>query len=316
MRVVFMGSPDFAVPALEALVGMGPGVEVVGVVSQPDRPAGRGRRLRPPPVKVCAMAHGLHITQPKKVRDGTLRKWIADLDADVAVVAAYGRILPQSVLDTPRLGCVNLHASLLPRWRGASPIQRAIASQDEASGVCLMQMDVGLDTGAVLARVVTPITANDTAATLSDRLSADGAALLVDALPKLVAGELVAQPQDDDLATLAPLLTKDEGQIPWHLPAAAVHAHIRAMTTWPGAWTRLVGGSDEKWKVFPTDAQVTGASGVPGTVLAVQAETVVVACGEGAIALGELQRPGRRRMGAGSALRGARLAAGAQFGAK
>ncbi len=314
MRVVFMGSPEFAVPSLEALVTRAPDVRVVGVVSQPDRPAGRGRKLTPPPVKACALAHGLDITQPVKVRNGDLQRWLAEREADVAVVAAYGRILPAAVLETPRLGCVNLHASLLPRWRGASPIQRAIAAGDAASGVCLMQMDVGLDTGAVLARVETPISLDDTAATLSARLSTDAAELLLTHLPKLHAGALSATPQPDEGVTFAPLLTKADGRVPWSAAAPAVHAHVRGMTPWPGAWTTLA-GAPERWKVFPPGltARARDHGELPGTVLSVQGDTVTVATGDGVLDVGELQRPGRRRMAAGDALRGARLGATARF---
>jgi len=313
-RVVFMGSPAFAVPALAALVDEMPGVTVVGVVSQPDRPAGRGRKLRPPPVKRFAEARGLRVLQPRKVRDGALQAWIAGLEADVAVVAAYGRILPQAVLDTPRLGCVNLHASLLPRWRGASPIQRAIAAGDAAAGVCLMQMDIGLDTGAVLARVETPIGLDDTAETLSERLSTAGAGLLVEQLPALLAGQLTPTPQPELGVTFAPLLTKAEGEVRWDLPANQVHAQIRAMTTWPGAWTTLADSPGEKWKVFPPDMRWQEEdAGAPGEVMRVKGEAVTIACGRGALVISELQRPGRRRMGAGSAFRGARLGVGTQL---
>ncbi len=313
-RIVFMGSPEFAVPALATLVDAMPDVTVVGVVTQPDRPAGRGRKLQPPPVKRFAVARGLNVYQPVKVRNGELRRWLADLDADVAVVAAYGRVLPQVVLDTPRLGCVNLHASLLPRWRGASPIQRAIAAGDTDAGVCLMQMDPGLDTGAELARVVTPILASDTAESLSERLAADAAKLLMRSLPALLAGSLDAQPQPDDGVTLARLLTKRDGQIDWQRSAQQVHAQIRAMTPWPGAWTTLSDAPDETWKVFPTDMHCVGQDGAPaGTVVAIKGEQVTIACGRDALVLHELQRPGRRRMGAGSALRGARLVVGTSF---
>ena len=314
-RIVFMGSPAFAVPALAALVHAAD-VEVVGVVSQPDRPAGRGRKLRPPPVKAYAVEQGLLITQPRKVRNGDLQRWLAERNADVAIVAAYGRILPQAVLDTPRLGCLNLHASLLPRWRGASPIQRAIAAGDAASGVCLMQMDAGLDTGAVLARIETPITTEDTAESLSERLSTDGATLLVRSLPALFSGQLTAVVQPEEGITYAPLLTKQEGKVPWHLDAERVHAHIRGMTSWPGAWSTLVQSPAETWKVFPPGMRVVESEpAAPGTLIRIKAERVTIACGDGALELHELQRPGRKRMGAGSAVRGARLQVGAQFSA-
>lgn len=309
-RVAFFGSPEFAVPCLEALAAS-EGVEVVGVFSQPDRPAGRGQQLRAPPVKVAAQAHGFEILQPTKMKDGTVAAWLREHGVDLAVVTAYGRILPQAILDAPRLGCVNVHASLLPRWRGASPIQRAIAAGDAETGVCLMQMDEGLDTGAVLARSSTPIGADETADALTARLSKLGADLLATSLSALLAGALPPTPQPDEGATYAPLLRKEEGFIDWSRPASAIAAQVRAMTSWPGASAEILG---ERWKIFPTGMRVASRpAGAPGTLLALDGEDAWIGTGDGAIGLAELQRPGRRRMGAGSALRGARMVVGARL---
>lgn len=309
-RVAFFGSPEFAVPCLEALAA-NEGVEVVGVFSQPDRPAGRGQQLRAPPVKVAALAHGFEVLQPTKMKDGTVAAWLREQAVDLAVVTAYGRILPRAILDAPRLGCVNVHASLLPRWRGASPIQRAIAAGDAETGVCLMQMDEGLDTGAVLAHSSTPIGADETADALTARLSAFGAELLAASLPALLAGTLHPTPQPKEGAAYAPLLRKEEGFIDWNQPASAIAAQVRAMTSWPGASAEILG---ERWKVFPTGMRVASRpAGVPGTLLALDGEDAWIATGDGAIGLVEMQRPGRRRMGAGSALRGARLVVGARL---
>lgn len=308
-----MGSPAFAARQLQALLTAG--VQVVGVITQPDKPAGRGKRLRPPAVKLVAQEHGLDLTQPRKVRSGALAAWVRERAPDVGVVAAYGRILGRDVLDAPRLGCVNVHASLLPRWRGASPIQHAILAGDARSGVCLMQMDEGLDTGPVLARAETPIGPEDTAASLSERLERLGAELLTEALPSIVAGELPAQPQDDDAATIAPLLDRHDGRLdPTVEGSAQLQRRGRAMHPWPGAWLPV---GDERWKVGPLGLQVVAHpdadTAPPGTLLDIEKGAdagVVVATCDGALRIGELQRPGRKRMAAGDAARGARWSVG------
>lgn len=307
-RIAFMGSPEFAVVALRALHEAG--ADVALVVTQPDRPAGRGQALRPPAVKEFAQSVGLPVLQPTKVRDGNLSKQLLDLNIDIAVVAAYGRILGRDVLDAPRLGCVNLHASLLPRWRGASPIARAIAAGDAESGVCLMRMEEGLDTGPVLARVVVPIGEMDTTATLEVKLAAAGGQLLIAHLDDLFAQRLTAQPQDETLRTLAPPLEKAEGRIDWTLPAAVVHAHVRAMQPWPGAVT-VVG--NEAWRVFADGLQLDDRHGEPGTIAALQGDTVWVHCGQGTLGIAQIQRPSKRQMTAGEVLRGARLGTGARL---
>ncbi len=308
MRVVFMGSPDFAVASLRALLTMD--LQVVGVVTQPDKPAGRGNELTAPAVKIFALSHGLDVHQPVKVRDGALAQWLRDRQADVAVVAAYGRILTTEVLQAPRLGCVNVHASLLPKWRGASPIARAIAAGDAQSGVCLMQMEQGLDTGPVLARAIVAIEENDTTATLQLKLAESGGQLLRNFLPKLA--ELHAVPQDEARASFAPPLQKSEGEIDWTWPAQRVSAHIRAMTPWPGAWTLLQG---EVLKVFAEDLQRLDARGLPGEVLQIKSNSLIVACGAGALEIAQMQRPNKRRMTAAEVMRGVRLGTGMRFGA-
>lgn len=309
MAIAFLGSPPFAVESLRALLAAG--ADVALVVTQPDKPAGRGNQLKAPAVKEFALAHGLRVEQPWKVRDGTLAGWLQGLD--LAVVAAYGRILVPDVLAAPRLGCVNVHASLLPRWRGASPIARAIAAGDRETGVCLMQMDAGLDTGPELARAVVPIAADDTTPTLEAKLAAAGGALIAQALPDLLAGRLTPVPQPEVGVTLAPLLSKADAAIDWRLPARTVHAHIRAMTPWPTATTQVPEPA-EVWKVFADELALGEPTGAPGHILALEGESAWVACGEGSLRIARLQRPDKRAMTAGEVLRGARLGVGAQLG--
>ncbi|MSP91339.1 MAG: methionyl-tRNA formyltransferase [Myxococcales bacterium] len=310
-RVVFFGSPPFAVDALQAVLAAG--AEVVGVVSQPDRPAGRGNDLRAPAVKEFALAHGLVVYQPAKVRDGTLETWVRERSPDLAIVAAYGRILTEGVLAAPRRGCVNLHASLLPRWRGAAPIQRALAAGDAETGVCLMQMDAGLDTGGVLARRSVQIASDDTAASLERRLAALGAELVHTHFADIVAGRLAAVPQPAEGVRLAPPVLKSEGRIEWTLPAATVHAHVRAMFAWPAA-TMRASHPPEEWKVFPDGLGLADGAGPPGTLLQIVGDTGVIACGEGALHIRTVQRPGRRALPFAEVARGLHLQPGVQFG--
>ncbi len=238
MRVAFLGTPEFAVPSLAALLEI---AEVPLVVTQPDKPSGRGLALAPPPVKAFAQARGLHVLQPPKARDGTLRDALRGLALDFALVVAYGKILPADVLAAPRLGCVNVHASLLPRWRGAAPIQWAIVSGDAETGVCLMQMDVGLDTGPVLARRATPIDENETGGELSARLSLLAGELARAELPRFARGELVAAPQTEQSVTHARLIEKPDGALDFSQPAQAVHDLARGFHPWPGAFSALEG---------------------------------------------------------------------------
>jgi methionyl-tRNA formyltransferase len=311
-RAIFYGSPAFAVPAFEALADA---AEVVAVVSQPDKPAGRGQELRPPEVKLAAARRlpSVPLFQPVKIRTGELEAALRALAPDIAVVVAYGRILHQPLLDLPPLGCWNLHASLLPHLRGAAPIQWSIMRGDQETGVSLMRMEAGLDTGPVAATVRCPIAADDTTGTLSPRLAALGAALLVETLPALVEGRVSLSPQDDARATLAPLLTKEDGRLDFTASAAAVSCRARGVDPWPGAWTTLAKG--EVLKLFrPAVGQRAATGAVPGTVVAIDADGLHVACGEGLIVFGEVQAPGRKRMPALAAAAGRAFTLGQRLG--
>ncbi|TPV96530.1 MAG: methionyl-tRNA formyltransferase [Myxococcales bacterium FL481] len=292
LRAAFFGSPDFAVPSLHATHRL---CDLVVAVSQPDRPAGRGRQLKAPAVKQAALALGLPVLQPTKVRDGRLASDLAAYDLDVAIVAAYGRILGPDLLALPRFGCVNVHASLLPRWRGAAPIQRAILAGDEATGVSIMQMDAGCDTGPVYRRASTPIGERETAGELFERLAALGAVVLESFLQDFERrGEPVPQPSEG--ARHAPKLDKSEGNLDFDRPARSVACHIRGMDPWPGA---VCQHGERRLRVFGArlgDEDVSTAEA--GTVLAVGEPGLNVACARGSIWIGELQPPGRPRMSA------------------
>ncbi len=309
MRAIFFGTPALAVPSLEAVASV---ADVVRVICQPDRPAGRGMKLRPPPVKARALELGLQVDQPTKVRTPDFAASLAALEADVAVVIAYGRILPRAVLDAPRRGCVNVHASLLPRWRGAGPIQWAIVHGDPETGVCLMQMDEGMDTGPVIACEKTPIDPDETTAELGDRLAQLGAELLRAKLADWVEGKLEASPQDGARATMAPLLKKEDGRIDWLRPARAVHDCVRGMSPWPGAYTDLDG---QRVKVHRTEVRAEDDTWAePGTIVRADAKVgIEVACGTGVVAIGELQLQGKRRLDAGTFLAGHEWKPGMRF---
>ena len=300
-RLAFFGTPPFAVPALRACREVG---AVVAVVTQPDRPRGRGQQTGPPAVKAEAVSAGLPVLQPVRLRGTDFGERLAALRLDVAVVAAYGRILPPDVLSAPRLGCLNVHASLLPRWRGAAPIQWAIASGDAETGVCLMQMEAGLDTGPVLAVRRTPILPDDTSETLHARLSELGGALIREELPRFLAGALTPRPQPVEEVTLARLVEKDDGRLDWSRPAVELERRLRAFQPWPGGWTQLGGHLLKIWR-----AQVVDGSGPPGTVLAAHG-VFDVACGTGVLRLLEVQPEGKRRMTAAEFLSGHRLSEG------
>lgn len=305
MRVVFMGTPDFSVPILDALAARH---EVVAVYCQPPRPAGRGHKDRPCPVQVRAEALGLPVHTPTTLRTADAQAAFAALAADVAVVAAYGLILPQAVLDAPRLGCVNVHASLLPRWRGAAPIQRAIMAGDSETGVTIMQMEAGLDTGPMLLDERLPIGAETTCGELHDRLSEMGARLIVQALDGLAAGTLSAVPQPTDGVTYAAKIDKAEARIDWTRPAAAVACHINGLSPFPGAWFEVDGQRIKVLQALPADGQ---AGAAPGLLLD---EELRVACGEGAVRLLTLQRAGKGPLDAETFQRGTRLPAGLSLG--
>jgi methionyl-tRNA formyltransferase len=300
MRVVFMGTPDFAVPALEALVAAGHGI--VCVYSQPPRPAGRGQAPRPGPVHRRAVEMGLVVRHPASLRDPAEHAAFAALHAEVAVVAAYGLILPKPVLAAPRRGCLNIHASLLPRWRGAAPIQRAIMAGDAETGVCIMAMEAGLDTGPVLLRRAVPIGPRDTSGTLHDRLAALGAEIVVDALGRL--DDLVPAPQPEAGVTHAAKIDKAEARIDWARPAVEVDRLIRGLSPFPGAWCEIGG---ERVKLLLSEVAEGAPGAVPGTVLD---DWLTVACGSGAVRLLELQRAGRAAAPAAAVLRGFSVPAG------
>ncbi|MGC4079241.1 MAG: methionyl-tRNA formyltransferase [Rubrivivax sp.] len=313
MRAAFAGTPEFARVALEAMLAAG--IEVPLVLTQPDRPAGRGMKLQASPVKQCALAHGLTVAQPRSLRlDGKYpdeaaagRVALQQAAPDVLVVAAYGLILPQWVLDLPRLGCINIHGSLLSRWRGAAPIHRAIEAGDAETGITIMQMDAGLDTGAMLLKESLAIAAEDTTATLHDKLAALGARLVVDALGRLESLPPVPQPEAG--ANYASKIEKAEGAVDWTLPAAAIERRVRAFDPFPGCSFALDGEAIKLWR-----AAVVPGAGEPGTVLAVGERGPVVACGDGALELRELQRTGGRRVPAPEFLKGRPVTPGTRLG--
>lgn len=303
MKIVFAGTPEFAARALAALYEAGHDIPLV--LTQPDRPAGRGMTLQASPVKQLALSRGSEVFQPLTLKDEAAQEKLRLLAPDVMVVAAYGLILPQAVLDIPRHGCLNIHASLLPRWRGAAPIHRAILAGDAESGVCIMQMEAGLDTGPVLLSDSTPITAQDTSQTLHDKLAVQGAQLIVSALQHLPL-PAVAQPEAG--VTYAAKLDKSEAPLDWRRPAAELDRQIRAFTPFPGTTAVLDGAPLKVWAALPRSE-----SGVPGTVLAADKHGILVACGSGSLLLTELQKAGGKRLPVAQFLAGHGVSAGARF---
>ena len=302
MRVVFMGTPEFSVPVLESLVAAGH--EVVAVYCQPPRRAGRGKKERPTPVHARAMELGLSVRHPASLRNAEAQSEFAALNADVAVVVAYGLILPQAILDAPKRGCLNIHASLLPRWRGAAPIHRAIMAGDTETGICIMQMDAGLDTGAVLLQEATDIGASETTGELHDRLSDMGARLIVEALGQL--DTLTPEPQPDHGVTYAQKIDKSEAAVDWARDAAEVDRQIRGLSPFPGAWT-MAGG--ERIKLL--GSRVSDANGLAGTALD---GSFLIACGDGAVTITRAQRAGKGAQDADVFLRGMPVPKGTKVG--
>ncbi len=302
MRVAFLGTPEFAVPSLRALIEAKH--EVVLVVAQPDRPSGRGQELHSPPVALVAKELGLPLVQPKAIKTGAFPEQFAACQADVAVVVAYGRILTRQHLETPRLGCINVHASLLPRWRGAAPIQWSVWAGDEITGVCTQQMGEGLDTGPVLLEKRTPIGAHETASELHDRLSVLGAEAIVETLAGL--STLVPQAQDESLATHAGKIEKEMGKVDWTRSAVEIDRQIRAMTRWPGGFVPWADGALKLLEVRPVDGK-----GAPGEVLRVAPLTI--ACGSGALELVRVQAPGRKPVSGQDFANGARVVPGMRW---
>ena len=302
LRIVYAGTPDFAVPALQALLDSSH--QVVAVYTQPDRPAGRGRKLRASPVKELALEYGVVVEQPESLRDAEVQEKLAAYAADVMIVAAYGLILPQAVLDIPRLGCLNIHGSLLPRWRGAAPIQRAIMEGDGETGVTIMQMEAGLDTGDMLLKKSLPITEVDTAASLHDQLAELGAVALIEVLDGLSAGNIEAEPQDESLATYAAKLSKAEADIDWTQSAAQISRLIRGLNPWPVAQTIY---HDQPLRLWMARSIAGDTAGPPGAVLFEGPEGIDVATGDGILRVMRLQLPGGKPLTARDFLNGRSL---------
>jgi len=308
MRIVFMGTPDFALPALEALVATH---EVVLVVTQPDKPAGRKKRLTAPPVKILAESSGIEVVQPTSARSPEFLERMCAAKADVAVVVAYGKILPLSVLEAFPLGCINIHGSLLPKYRGAAPIQRAVIEGETQTGISIMRLDEGMDTGPVLLRRTEPILETDTAGSLFERLAPLGASAILEALQGLEAGTLREQPQEESLATHAAMLRKQDGAIDWSLGAKVLASRIRGMDPWPGSFTPYAGGNLKMFGASPCEGE-----GAPGVLLAYDdKQGMVVACGDGACRIAEVLAPGKKRMAAAAFARGQRLQVGMSLAA-
>jgi methionyl-tRNA formyltransferase len=307
-RIVFMGTPEFAVPSLEGLAASGHSVQLV--VTQPDRPKGRGRRMEPPPVKRFAEGLGLRVIQPESMRDETVLRALAAAEADFFVVVAFGHILRENLLKLPRLACINVHASLLPAYRGPAPIQWAVINGERETGVTTMIMEKGLDTGDILMTAREPIGPDDTAGTLHDRLARSGAALLGRTLQAFADGTIRRTPQDHAHATYAPLLKKEDGRIDWKRPASALEPFVRGMTPWPGAYAFWEG---MRLKIFRVGMSGHPSTAAPGTVLVSSADELVVATGEGALSLREVQIASGTRLPISDFLRGCRIPPGDVF---
>jgi methionyl-tRNA formyltransferase len=308
MRAIFFGTPDIAVPSLDALASI---AEVVGVVCQPDRPSGRGLRMRTPAVKVRASELGFPVTQPEKLKSPNFVAWLREMKADFALVLAFGRILPRDVLDSPARGCINLHASILPRYRGAAPINWAIIRGETETGITLMKMDEGLDTGPVYATRHLAIGENENAGELAVRLAGLAAAVVREDVPRAIGGELVARTQDGAAATSAPPLKKEDGRIDWRRPAAEIHNHVRGMTPWPSAFTRV---GPRLLKILSTRrSNLDTESYEPGTLVMADVNGVLVACGQGTLEICTAQLEGKKPHSARELVTGRILLPGTRF---
>lgn len=291
LRIVFAGTPDFAARHLAALLSSQH--DVIAVYTQPDRPAGRGKKLTASPVKNIALEHDIPVYQPASLRNEEAQQELAALNADIMVVVAYGLLLPTEVLETPKLGCINVHGSILPRWRGAAPIQRAIWAGDQETGVTIMQMDEGLDTGDMLKIATLPIEASDTSATMYEKLAGLGPDALIDCLADIATGTAVPEKQNDELANYAKKLSKEEAKIDWSMDAAAIERCIRAFNPWPMSYFAV---AEQNIKVWQAEVETDNQGKAPGTILAADKQGILVAAGEGALRLIELQPPGKKAM--------------------
>lgn len=309
MRIVFMGTPEFAVPSLEALLRSDD--QVVGVVSQPDRPKGRGHQLVPPPVRLVAERAGIPILQPLKIRTPEFLQALSAWQPDLIAVAAYGRILHTPILRLPPKGCVNVHGSLLPKYRGAAPVQWAVINGETETGITTILMDEGMDTGPMLLQETLDISPDDTAGSLAPRLAELGGRLLVDTIAQLKAGTLMPKKQDDDQATLAPLLKKEDGLIDWTMSATSLANRARGLSPWPGAYTFF---GEERWNIWKAVSNEGMTTDKPGTIIAVNKQAIMVATGNGLLGIREIQTANSKRMSVGQFLAGHRVTVGEQLG--
>ena len=309
MKVVFMGTPDFAVGALEALAEAGH--EVVAVVTQPDKPKGRGKEMQQTPVKACALKHNIEVFQPVKIKTPEAVEVLKGYGADLFVVAAFGQILSKEILDMPKYGCVNIHASLLPKYRGAAPIQWAILDGEKETGVTIMQMNEGLDTGDMLTKVIVPIEDTDTGESLFDKLAEAGAKLLIETIPQIEAGSVKPKPQDDSLSTYAKMIKKEMGFIDWKKDAVVLERLVRGMNSWPSAYTHFNG---KTLKVWEAEVEKGKHNAEPGTVVEVTKESIKVQTGQDLLVLKQIQLEGKKRMDAAAFLLGYKVEIGTVLG--
>lgn len=308
MKVIFMGTPDFSVGTLEEIIKAGH--EVALVVTQPDKPKGRGNTMQASPVKECALAHGLTVYQPKKIREAECVEYLASFEPDIMVVAAFGQILSQEILDMPRLGCINVHASLLPKYRGAAPIQWAVINGEPVSGVTIMRMDIGIDTGDMIAKEEVPLAADETGGSLFDKLAKVGARLCVKTMREMEEGTAVYTPQNHEESTHTAMICKELGNIDWTKSAAEIERLIRGLNPWPSAYTHLDGKTLKIWKASVISENDTVG---PGCIADVKKDAIWVQTGEGILALTQIQLEGKKRMSCDAFLRGFRMEKGARL---